>query len=62
MASCQRDEMSVPTSLQPNKKICPSMCFMSHEVAEKSLKAGMYATCGVAQHRITSTCTSTNGM
>ena len=48
MASCQRDKESVLTPSKPNQKmLCPSLCFMSHEVAEKSLKAGMYATCGM---------------
>ena len=44
VASCQKDKVS---SSHPNEKICPSICFMSHEVAEKCLKAGMYAVCGV---------------
>ena len=47
MVSCQRDEESVLKSSLPNQKMCPYICFMSHEVAEKSLKAGMYATCGM---------------
>ena len=32
---------------QHNDKTCAATCFMSHEVAEKSLKAGMYAKCGM---------------
>ena len=32
-----------------DEKACASACFMSHEVAEKSLKAGMYAKCGVGK-------------
>jgi len=36
---------------QVDEKICASMtmCFMWHEVAEKSLKAGMYAKYGMAE-------------
>ena len=30
-----------------NEKACASTCFMSHEVAEKALKAGLYAKCGM---------------
>ena len=30
-----------------NEKACASACFMSHEVAEKALKAGLYAKCGM---------------
>ena len=44
MASCQRYEISVPSSSQPNKKVCPSMCFLSNKIAEKS-----YATCDVGK-------------
>ena len=36
------------TSSQTDEKTCASTCFMCHEVAEKSLKAGMYAKCGMA--------------
>ena len=32
---------------QTDKKVCAATCFMSHEVAEKALKAGMYAKCGM---------------
>ena len=32
---------------QTDERACASTCFMSHEVAEKSLKAGMYAKCGI---------------
>ena len=32
-----------------DEKACASACFMSHEVAEKSLKAGMYAKCGIGK-------------
>jgi len=35
-------------SSQTDEKMCASTCFMCHEVAEKSLKAGMYAKCGMA--------------
>jgi len=35
-------------SSQTDEKTCASTCFMCHEVAEKSLKAGMYAKCGMA--------------
>ena len=38
-------------------KLCSHVCFMAHEVAEKALKGGMYATCGLnegflANHQI----------
>ena len=33
---------------QTNEKTCAATCFMSHEVAEKALKAGMYAKCGMS--------------
>ena len=32
-----------------DEKVCASACFKSHEVAEKSLKAGMYAKCGIGE-------------
>ena len=32
-----------------NETVSAAACFMCHEVAEKSLKAGMYAKCGVGQ-------------
>jgi len=35
------------TASENDEKACASACFMSHEVAEKSLKAGMYAKCGI---------------
>ena len=34
-------------SSQHDEKTCAATCFMSHEVAEKALKAGMYAKCGI---------------
>ena len=34
-------------SSQHDEKTCAATCFMSHEVAEKALKAGMYAKCGM---------------
>ena len=34
-------------SSEQNEKTCAAICFMSHEVAEKALKAGMYAKCGM---------------
>ena len=33
---------------QNNQKTCAATCFMGHEVAEKALKAGMYAKCGMS--------------
>ena len=30
-----------------DEKVCAATCFMSHEVAEKALKAGMYTECGM---------------
>ena len=33
---------------QNDEKTCAVTCFMSHEVAEKALKAGMYAKCGMS--------------
>ena len=35
------------SSSQTDEKTCASTCFMCHEVVEKSLKAGMYAKCGI---------------
>ena len=32
---------------QTDDKLCAATCFMSHEVTEKALKAGMYAECGM---------------
>ena len=32
-----------------DNEVSAAACFMSHEVAEKSLKAGMYAKCGLGQ-------------
>ena len=37
------------TASKNNESTCASTCFMSHEVAEKSLKAGMYAKCGIGE-------------
>ena len=34
-------------SSQHDEKTCAATCFMSHEVAEKALKAAMYAKCGI---------------
>ena len=34
-------------SSQHDNKTCAATCFMSHEVAEKALKAGMYEKCGM---------------
>ena len=35
------------TASESDEKVCASTCFMSHEVAEKALKAGLYAKCGM---------------
>ena len=32
-----------------NKELSCHVCFMAHEVAEKALKGGMYATCGLGE-------------
>ena len=37
------------TASEGDERACASACFMSHEVAEKSLKAGMYAKCGIGK-------------
>ena len=37
------------TTSESDEKTSASACFMSHEVAEKSLKAGMYAKCGIGE-------------
>ena len=37
------------TASENDEKACASACFMCHEVAEKSLKAGMYAKCGIGK-------------
>ena len=34
-------------SAQQNYRLSAHVCFMAHEVAEKALKGGMYATCGL---------------
>ena len=34
------------TAIHP--EVCCNVCFLAHEVAEKALKAGMYATCGLS--------------
>ena len=34
---------------EDDEKVCASACFKGHEVAEKSLKAGMYAKCGIGK-------------
>ena len=39
-----------PTS----NKVSASVCFMAHEVAEKALKGGMYAKCGLGQKSLKS--------
>ena len=52
IASCQIDDdlgAATLASSQPDEKTCASTCFMCHEVAEKSLKAGMYAKCGIGE-------------
>ena len=50
MASCQIDVGAATlASSQTDEKTCASTCFMCHEVAEKSLKAGMYAKCGIGE-------------
>ena len=42
--------LTVLSTASKNDEItCASTCFMSHEVAEKSLKAGMYAKCGIGE-------------
>lgn len=32
---------------RPDEKLCAHVCFLAHQVAEKTLKAGMYATVGL---------------
>ena len=39
--------MQVQTNCHP--QVCAHVCFLAHEVAEKALKAGMYAVCGLHQ-------------
>ena len=34
---------------QTNNEVSAATCFMCHEVAEKSLKAGLYAKCGMGK-------------
>ena len=49
-AEYDHSALSVLNAASENdEKACASACFMSHEVAEKSLKAGMYAKCGVGK-------------
>ena len=35
-------------NVSSDEKTCAATCFMSHEVAEKALKAGMYMKCGMS--------------
>ena len=37
------------SAIENDERASASACFMSHEVAEKSLKAGMYAKCGIGE-------------
>ena len=37
-----------------NDKLSCHVCFMAHEVAEKALKGGMYATCGLGENSLKS--------
>ena len=51
-----------------NNGVSAATCFMCHEVAEKSLKIGLYATCGMSsqseesQPYVVSKCIHTDGM
>ena len=40
-------------SAQANPRLASHVCFMAHEVAEKALKGGMYATCGLGANSLT---------
>ena len=39
---------------QNDAKLSSHVCFMAHEVAEKALKGGMYATCGLGENSLNS--------
>jgi len=40
------------TASEIDDEVSAATCFMSHEVAEKSLKAGMYAKCGLSKESL----------
>ena len=40
-------------SAHANPRLASHVCFMAHEVAEKALKGGMYATCGLGANSLT---------
>lgn len=41
-------------AVQENDKLSSHVCFMAHEVVEKALKGGMYATCGLGENSLRS--------
>ena len=45
-AECDLEALRI-LSRSGSQKVCANVCFLAHEVAEKSLKAGMYAVCGL---------------
>ena len=42
------------TEAQSDNELASHVCFMAHEVAEKALKSGMYATCGLGDNSLKS--------
>ena len=42
------------TEARSDNELASHVCFMAHEVAEKALKSGMYATCGLRENSLKS--------
>ena len=42
------------TNAQSDDELSSHVCFMAHQVAEKALKGGMYATCGLGENSLKS--------
>ena len=47
-AECDLEALTIlKNGMQHTQRVCANVCFLAHEVAEKSLKAGMFAVCGL---------------
>ena len=49
-----RTLMKLLTQASTSHEVSASVCFMAHEVAEKALKGGMYAKCGLGENSLKS--------
>ena len=49
-----RTLMKLLTQASTSQEVSASVCFMAHEVAEKALKGGMYAKCGLGENSLKS--------